>query len=89
MDEYQLFRKKRLGLDDRWKRWDVFISAFNSSERVGSVFAKVSAKERFWLVLPEYGYAAAEFPSNGAVHVGVGDNEAELVSDFVEKLGPD
>ena len=40
--------------------WDLFVSAFNGSERVQRVFETVPAKRRAWWVLPEYAYSADE-----------------------------
>lgn len=37
-------------------RWDLFISAYNDSQRVQAVFAKVPAARRSWWIIPEYGY---------------------------------
>jgi hypothetical protein len=44
-------------------KWNLLISAFNDSERVREVFNSVQADEKHFLMLPEYGYAASEFPS--------------------------
>ena len=36
--------------------WDLFISAYNNSKRVQTVFPQVPATRRSWWVIPEYGY---------------------------------
>ena len=36
--------------------WDLFISTYNNSKRVQSVFSQVPAARRSWWVIPEYGY---------------------------------
>ena len=41
-------------------RWDLFISAYNNSKRVQTVFPKVPAARRSWWVIPEYGYGLEE-----------------------------
>lgn len=38
--------------------WDLFISAYNNSQRVQTVFQDVPATRRSWWVIPEYGYGA-------------------------------
>ncbi|MDT3381967.1 hypothetical protein RNI52_31870 [Labrys neptuniae] len=43
--------------------WDVFISAFNPSERVLRVFREVSAGRKFWLVHREYGLPEGGTPA--------------------------
>lgn len=40
----------------RGDNWDLFISAYNNSQRVQTVFPHVLAKRRSWWVIPEYGY---------------------------------
>lgn len=40
----------------RGDSWDLFISAYNNSQRVQTVFPQVPAKRRSWWVIPEYGY---------------------------------
>ena len=42
---------------------DIFISAFNSSERVQEVFNKFNTNVRkLWLILPDYAYTSQEIP---------------------------
>jgi hypothetical protein len=89
MDEYLLYYKKRLPLGSEWKgRWDVFVSAFNSSDRVREIHARVRATRRFWLMLPEYRYAQTEFPS-GNTYSAECENEAEYLLGFLNGLGED
>lgn len=40
--------------------WDLFISAYNNSERVLRVFETVPARRRAWWLMPEYAYTADE-----------------------------
>ena len=88
MDEYLLFYKTRLPIDRKWTRtWDIFISAFNSSARVGEVASRVRAKERHWLMLPEYGYAPAEQPIPGRVFANPAESEADYLREFLTQLG--
>lgn len=41
-------------------RFDVFISAYNNSERVKFVFDNVLAEKKYWWILPEYDYSAED-----------------------------
>lgn len=43
--------------------YDLFISAFNDSERVKTVFNQTNASESHWLILPEYNYKKSEYPT--------------------------
>lgn len=40
--------------------YDVFVSAYNESERVRSIFSEVSAVQKYWVLVPEYGYNSEE-----------------------------
>ena len=46
-------------------KWDVFVSAFNGSERVRRVYEKVKAENKYWIVHEEYGFAGDEGPEGG------------------------
>ena len=68
-------------------KWDVFVSAFNDSQRVQKTFADVTAARKYWVLLPEYDYAPMEYPHHGNLIVLTSQREADQVSDLVEKLG--
>ncbi len=87
MDEYLLFYKQRLPLPKHWEEcWDVFISAYNSSERVRLIYERVRARQKYWLILPEYGYAISEFPPSGEIYEEHADNEAQYIANFIGSL---
>ena len=44
----------------RGHSWDLFISAYNDSTRVQTVFPQVPVARRSWWVIPEYGYGPAD-----------------------------
>ncbi|MBN8891039.1 MAG: hypothetical protein J0H91_12195 [Rhodospirillales bacterium] len=44
----------------RGHSWDLFISAYNNSQRVQTVFSRVPAARRSWWVIPEYGYGLTD-----------------------------
>lgn len=58
--------------------WDIFVSAFNDTERVQRTFDMVDARRKFWWLLPEYRYAAGDAVPSGAFTPS-GSSEAELV----------
>lgn len=90
MNDYLLFYKERLPLTGRWGQdWDVFISAYNSSARVRRIWEQVEAREKHWLILPEYQYTAAEHPASGEVHTGLGGDEARFIKNFIDEVGSD
>ncbi|HEY3807669.1 MAG TPA: hypothetical protein VGL61_33940 [Kofleriaceae bacterium] len=87
MNEYLLFYKKRIDVKRRTReRWDVLISAYNSSERVKRLHALVDAQEKHWILLPEYKYEQNERPPSNA-HVGAGEDEEVVMSAFIDAIG--
>ena len=72
-------------------RWEIFISAFNDSDRVQEVFDEAPAEHKEWWVIPEYGYQQMELPGNRTnMRVFSHGHEADLVlegiSPFIENL---
>lgn len=45
------------------RKYDLFISAYNDSERVKTVFENINAVEKHWLVFPQYFYKPEELPA--------------------------
>jgi hypothetical protein len=67
MTEYSLFYKKsyRVEADADFPlndNWDTFISSYNQNEKINEVFKNISAKEKYWLIQPEYGFSPGELP---------------------------
>lgn len=46
---------------------DLFVSAYNSSDRVVNVFSKIRADRKIWFIQPEYGYSAEDLPNSEIV----------------------
>lgn len=62
---YDYFRKRRFA-DDSWRNdlsCDVFLSAFNLSERIQRVFEDIDAKRKQWVVVPQYEFSREALPS--------------------------
>ena len=72
------------------RSWDVFISAFNDSERVRTVFTQVRATCKYWLILPEYGYRSEELPGGNVLVAADSFREDEAIvatlGDILDKL---
>lgn len=87
MTDYTHLFREAMPLVDPWSdKWTLFLSAYNPSERVTTVFAKVDATEKHWLVHKEYNYLPSHLPP-GSVFTFDTDNEAEFVLEFaVSKL---
>jgi hypothetical protein len=83
--EYNIFYKAELSTSAAWPGgWDVFASAFNSSERVRLVFERVTAKQKYWLIHAEYGYEPEEIPRGAVIHLS--SDEAESIKKFVNEI---
>lgn len=67
---------------------DIFVSAFNSSERVKKVYEQISADRKVWLVHPEYRYRADEMPKNQEIILPNKNDEATQVYELLTALGP-
>jgi hypothetical protein len=63
--DYSIFYKKKYSTTDELKaesNYDLFISAYNDSERVRKVFSEVNSTQKHWLLFPEYKYKKSEEP---------------------------
>ena len=65
--------------------WDVFISTLNDSERVRSVFPRVPAAQKHWLIAKEYGYADADIPSGASAYRLTSFNEADAIGAYLSQ----
>src|SRR3954462_15670120 len=82
--DYQLFSKGTVSLDDLARlNWDRFVSAINESDRLTSVFGTVRATEKHWLICPEYGFAAHEWP-NAPLFSSATYNEDEFIVKYFD-----
>ena len=61
--------------------WDVFVSAYNLSDRVQTVYEQVVAGRKLWIIHPEYGLDAGSLPE-GERLLDPGSGEANSVSTF-------
>ncbi|KIC15012.1 hypothetical protein [Leisingera sp. ANG-Vp] len=87
---YLVDAKQKITNFDDLNNIDVFISAFNDSERVRYVFNEVVAKEKFWWILPEYNYSGVDLgviPASDKRVEGLPENEAELILQGVDSSG--
>lgn len=88
MMDYNILYKHRFEeLDDlsAQSNYDVFISAYNTSDRVREAYQAVSAKKKLWLIHPEYGFDDEDLPKNQECFVfEVADTESVSVRKFFE-----
>lgn len=84
MPDYSIFYKQAWDADSPWPllEWDVLLSAFNSSDRVRTVFDRVNATDKHWFISSEYGYADAELPKTGRCFRAPDGDEATVVQNY-------
>jgi hypothetical protein len=91
MSDYSIFYKRAWSGMEAWPtdlQWDVFLSAFNSSDRVKTVFRNAPADCKHWLISPEYHYKDTEFPV-GQCFAPRCDNEADVITSYFATSGID
>ena len=66
MPDYSIFYRRPVRTDriaQELPKFDIFVSAFNSSDRVGRVFNEVRAQKKIWHIHPEYMYSPLDEPT--------------------------
>lgn len=64
--DYGFFLREVLAPDADWsetRKFDLFLSAYNLSDRVRHVYDRVRADRKLWLIHREYGLTAAQLPA--------------------------
>jgi hypothetical protein len=64
--------------------WDIFISAFNKSDRVKDVFEQVSSSKKLWIIHPEYNFPQDDLPKEEVFNFSIDKSEAENVINLFE-----
>jgi hypothetical protein len=78
---YYMYFKDEMNIDGDWPKWDIFLSAFNLSERLEKVFNKVEATSKHWLVFPEYQFDNEELPvAESVIKIDKGSEAAQMLS---------
>jgi hypothetical protein len=88
MPDYSIFYKSHFPFASTWQNfdvYDVFISAYTSSERVQQVYGKVAAACKHWIVFKEYGYENRQLPSSNTF-VAESRIESDIIPDFWSTL---
>jgi hypothetical protein len=66
--------------------FDIFISAFNLSERVTHTFDRVKATNKYWIIHNEYCFNANELPSTAPILTSSADQEADFIIEILEQM---
>ena len=65
MLDYSIYYRRAIRVNKigaELEKFDVFVSAFNSSDRISRVYNDVRADRKVWLIHPEYQYAPIDLP---------------------------
>jgi hypothetical protein len=91
MIDFEYLYKDSWDATQVWRidKWDVFLSAFNSSDRLKIVFDRAKAALKCWFVSPEYKYVKEELPANDLTFMGDSDDEAASIVSFIGSLNTD
>ena len=90
MLDYSMYYRRPIRVDRisaELEKFDVFVSAFNSSDRIGRVFTDVRAHRKVWLIHPEYQYTPIDLPDSHETVAPVGVDEVVQVTALLERLG--
>jgi hypothetical protein len=90
MIDYSICARREVPLNELAslsREWDLFISAYNKSDRVLRVFEAVKARRKVWLVQREYDFNGSSLPEGAFVPSGM--SEAEFWHEFNQFAGPD
>lgn len=88
--DYSIFFRRPVSVDRISRElplFDLFVSAFNSSDRVGKLFRDIQSRRKIWLIHPEYGYSALEEPTGFPKVVPVGKDEVTQVNALLAEVG--
>ena len=86
--DYSKFYKFEIAPDDPiGPTYDVFFSGFNQNDRVRSVFGRVNACRKVWVVQDEYRLAQPDFPNDGEVYTCLHRDDWTLCSDLLAHTG--
>lgn len=83
--KYEYFKRKSCSPDEISEDLvtsEIFISAFNTSDRVRTVFDKVTSAKKIWIIFPEYDISTEELPSDDYFQCPETSEDMQLVSFF-------
>ncbi len=93
--DFSIYYKRKYSTSSEFvseNEYDIFISAYNDSERVRTIFSDLKSIEKHWLVFPEYKYLPSELPkSRPGVKVFdftnlAGKTEGEIVRSYLSQF---
>lgn len=90
MIDYSIYYRRSISVD-RIKQespdFDVFVSAYNSSDRVLRVFGEIAADRKIWLLHPEYTYSPLDEPVGFPIVRPNSRDEVDQVQALLAEVG--
>ena len=83
--DYSYYFRTELSLDRDWSEYDLFLSVFNSSDRVNEVYNRIKSESKYWLIIPEYEYVEKDYPKEPFIKLS-GGNESEQLQSLLNTL---
>lgn len=85
MKNYKVSYRESWDAGQAWPNdsWDVLLSAYNTSDRVKTVFTGCAARRKCWFISPEYQFDVSELPSGPDVFNASGLDEASAIVEFL------
>ncbi|EML3261656.1 hypothetical protein N5992_003688, partial [Acinetobacter baumannii] len=92
MIDYSIFYTRSIEytkISDSLPNFDIFISAFNDSERVKTLFESINSSRKFWLVHPEYNFSKEEIPQQETNEVVIPSDITDIVqvNELLSRIG--
>jgi len=90
MIDYSIFYRRTVCVERmscELPQFDIFVSAYNSSGRVRQVFADIRARQKYWLIHPEYYYSTVEEPTGFPKINPSQRDEVTQVNELLAKIG--
>lgn len=90
MVDYSIFYRRTVcttRISRELPKFDIFISSYNSSDRVTQLFNEINSSRKLWLVHPEYSYTALDEPSGARKINPSRPDEVHQVQELLDELG--
>jgi hypothetical protein len=90
--DYTIYYKDEVYSNQKWSceyTFDIFLSAYNDSERVRKISEFVNAKSKYWLIFPEYQFEQKDLTDLDNIIECNGDFEGEQILNIFDTIDAD
>lgn len=82
--DYSLYYREEIPTDSKLTGYDLFLSAYNLSDRLKTVFEAVDIENKFWLIFPEYEFSENELPTEQNFVLINGKTESDQIKNLID-----